>query len=198
MSDKRIKIRSEQTGPVSKEGKEIVSRNAISHGLNSTRVLLPGESKRKWTAHLTALHADLKPVGHLELMLTDEIALLLWRKLRLNQYEASSLRYYYQSRKLKSEMHSNPPSASDLKGCSAIPDGKPMEKIVRLEAHLRRELDRALERLAMLQARRGPKHLSPLVVVSLAEAQNCKTKSRKQIESHVLSSLAELPPKGEV
>ena len=36
------------TGPRTDAGKEIVSTNALSHGLTSTRVILPGESQQEF------------------------------------------------------------------------------------------------------------------------------------------------------
>ena len=76
------------TGPKTPEGKAKVSRNATKHGLLSKLRVLPGlESQEQWNQHWERTLADLRPVGYLEQMLAERIALLLWRLGRVARYE---------------------------------------------------------------------------------------------------------------
>jgi len=66
-------------GPVTAEGKARASRNALRHGLCSTRSLAPGED----AAALAALRADLldeaAPRSRLEALLLERLALTFWK-----------------------------------------------------------------------------------------------------------------------
>jgi hypothetical protein len=76
------------TGPRTDEGKAASSQNATKTGLFSTADFIrPGEEAIH--AELNAsLHADLAPVGTLELAFVDEIRRALWRLRRCGEIEA--------------------------------------------------------------------------------------------------------------
>lgn len=80
------------TGPVSAEGKATASRNALRHGLKSTRLVLDDEDPDEFTALLEDLAATLVPVGSVELVLVERIAIAIWRQRRLVQAETAGLR----------------------------------------------------------------------------------------------------------
>jgi hypothetical protein len=76
------------TGPKSVEGKAVVSGNAIRHGLLSWKPTIPGlENADEWEAHLERIMESLAPMGYMETVLAERIALLLWRLGRVCRYE---------------------------------------------------------------------------------------------------------------
>lgn len=76
------------TGPRTAEGKARVAANALKHGLVSELRILPGlEEAGQWQYHLEQTLQDLEPEGHLECLLAERIALLLWRMRRAAKYE---------------------------------------------------------------------------------------------------------------
>ena len=75
-------------GPKTIEGKLISSKNAVKHGIFSALTVIPNvESEELWKRHRTAFVDDLNPVGALEEMLVERIALLSWRLNRVARYE---------------------------------------------------------------------------------------------------------------
>lgn len=79
------------TGPITAEGKSVVSDNALQHGLCSERVLLDDEDPNA----LAELHADvaaaLHPVGSIEHALADRIVTAIWRQRRLERAEVANI-----------------------------------------------------------------------------------------------------------
>jgi hypothetical protein len=76
------------TGPKTETGKAIVRVNAVKHGgLATTQVLPEIERQDDWDQHLAGTLASLTPVGHLETVMAERIALLLWRLHRVARYE---------------------------------------------------------------------------------------------------------------
>jgi hypothetical protein len=64
------------------------SLNAVSHSLSADTPVIPGvEFESDWTASREAWLRDLQPVGYVEKMLAERIALLHWRSLRVHRYE---------------------------------------------------------------------------------------------------------------
>ncbi len=91
-SDKQVRANRQNalksTGPKTPEGKAIVSRNALTHGLLSQEVLLPGEDEAPLKELSKHLRAELQPVGELENLLVDRIIAAYWRLRRLGRVEA--------------------------------------------------------------------------------------------------------------
>src|SRR5215211_7224280 len=79
-------------GPVTEEGKEIVKWNATRHGIRSPAPVVPGvEKKEDWEDHRDGVLESLQPEGHLEFVLAERVALLLWRLHRVTRYETESI-----------------------------------------------------------------------------------------------------------
>jgi hypothetical protein len=79
-------------GPTTWEGKEVVRWNATRHGIRSAAPVVPGVEKREdWEAHRDGILDTLSPEGHLELVLAERVALLLWRLHRVTRYETESI-----------------------------------------------------------------------------------------------------------
>lgn len=70
-------------GPKTEEGKAVVSKNALKHGILSRHVVLENEDKGEFRAVREAFRADLKPVGVVEEMLVERIVTSYWRLQRV-------------------------------------------------------------------------------------------------------------------
>jgi hypothetical protein len=76
------------TGPRTEAGREIARLNAVKHGGLSPLPVLPDvETRDAWQAHLDGTLASLQPSGHLETVLAERIALILWRMNRVARFE---------------------------------------------------------------------------------------------------------------
>jgi len=101
------------TGPITAEGKAIVARNAVKHGIFAEDLVINAgdgrEDELEYHDLLAELKKDLAPVGRMEMILVEKIAVNYWRLRRLVRYETgeirgrlddfreSSLRSYYSS-----------------------------------------------------------------------------------------------------
>ncbi len=79
------------TGPKTKQGKLIVATNATKHGILSKKLLLEGENPVEFVQLMEGLSQHLRPVGLLEMVLVEKIAINLWRQQRLIRAESASL-----------------------------------------------------------------------------------------------------------
>ena len=83
------------TGPRTPAGKARVKFNALKHGLLAKSVILPIRSRSEKRSHFDALLAqlidELKPVGILEDMLVEKIAVSYWRLRRALRAEAGEI-----------------------------------------------------------------------------------------------------------
>lgn len=86
----RMNARS-STGPVTARGKSIASRNATRHGLLSARLLLDDEDASEFQSLVDELTVSLSPVGALEGLLIERIAVTVWRQQRLVRAETATL-----------------------------------------------------------------------------------------------------------
>jgi len=76
-------------GPVSPEGKARASRNALRHGLCSTRSLAPGEDAAAFAALRADLLDEAAPRSRLEALLLERLALTFWKLARRDRLEAT-------------------------------------------------------------------------------------------------------------
>src|SRR5690349_21809399 len=70
------------TGPRTQQGKRRSRYNAVTHGLSSKLILLPDESQAEFDALRKGLWKDRKPVGRLEELLVETLAVLFWLRPR--------------------------------------------------------------------------------------------------------------------
>jgi len=179
------------TGPRTAEGKAIASANAVTHGLRSRRVLLPGESAADFDQFCAALREDLAPDGALEATLVDRIVLLVWRLRRIPWVEAGLLRAHacdHRRQQLLNLLLSWPPPVPEAarpvldaaRRRAQCPDndlGRAFERtamrsdgmttLARYETTIDRALHRALAQFDALRSRRGPS--TPTVSVMVAQ-----------------------------
>src|SRR5918993_2497610 len=82
-------------GPATEEGREVVKWTAPRHGIRSPAPVVPGvERNEDWEEHRDGVLDSLSPVGHLELVLAERVALLSWRLHRVTRYETESIALY--------------------------------------------------------------------------------------------------------
>lgn len=79
------------TGPVTEEGKNVVAKNTIKHGLFSKSLILADEEPFEYHSLLEQLQKESKPTGILEQTLTERIAISLWRQKRSVHAETASI-----------------------------------------------------------------------------------------------------------
>lgn len=83
-------------GAVSPEGRAISSQNAVSHGVLSTALLLPGEQREDFDTLFCQLSQELGAVGTLEQALVERVAISLWRQRRLVRAESAQIQVQQQ------------------------------------------------------------------------------------------------------
>ncbi len=75
------------TGPATPEGKAIVAKNAIKHGIFAKDLVInAGDGKEvelEYQVLFAELKRDLVPVGRMEMLLIEKIAVNYWRLRRL-------------------------------------------------------------------------------------------------------------------
>jgi len=91
------------TGPVTDEGKAIVSKNRVSHGVLSRDVVLPGMEQFENVEDFQQLKESMKeywnPEGVMEESLCEDLAIQWWRMRRLYRHESGSLKEQHESTK---------------------------------------------------------------------------------------------------
>lgn len=74
-------------GPKTSEGRLAASKNAIKTGAYSPMVVLPGESEEEFQGLLDQFIQDFSPQDIAEASMVRELAVLTWKRLRLEQIE---------------------------------------------------------------------------------------------------------------
>lgn len=91
------------TGPVTDEGKAIVSKNRVSHGVLSRDVVLPGmeqfENGEDFKQLKESLEEYWQPEGVMEESLCEDLAIQWWRMRRLYRHESGSLKEQHENTK---------------------------------------------------------------------------------------------------
>jgi hypothetical protein len=86
------------TGAVTEEGKTIVSKNAVKHGIFTQDLIISNgkgkESEEEYIELLNNLYASLNPSGQVEHLLVEKIAVDFWRLRRVLRFETGSIREY--------------------------------------------------------------------------------------------------------
>ena len=77
----------QSTGPASTEGKALIAKNALKHGVFSNQVLLDGKSKEEFEILHAQLYAHFKPQNFLEQLLCERAVAAAWRLARVTKME---------------------------------------------------------------------------------------------------------------
>ena len=156
--------------------------NAARHGILANTPVVPGmETEADWQRHRDGILASLAPQDHLQAVLAERIALQLWRLARVARYEAdvTTREREYAQRDAPTSYDpgaSRPQKVRHTLLRLALPQETELEKIQRYEAHLSRELYRALKEYKSLQALPTPIcNLQSAMPNSQSHSQNCET-----------------------
>ena len=126
-------------GPKTAAGKEKVSLNAVKNGLTSVRPILTGECRADWDAFRRAIIDDLAPVGPVATELAEAVAFGFWRRRRLITYQLAVI---------AERQHLEQASAR------LLPNPLDIEKIIRYETHVNRQVHQGLHELEAMEAER--------------------------------------------
>lgn len=78
-------------GPKTAEGKLVASRNSLKTGTYSKLVVLPNESQEEFEQLVDQFNLDFYPKDVFEITLVRELAVITWKKLRLEKLEQAFL-----------------------------------------------------------------------------------------------------------
>jgi hypothetical protein len=137
-------------GPRTAKGKVIASRNALKHGIFSNAIQLTSESHEQYDSLLTGLWEHFKPMGMLEEVLVEKLAILTWRYRRLISTETEELQEI-----------GNPFEESN--SGSAI-----LDRFPRYEATIERSFDRTLTQLERIQRMRRGEPVAPPIKLDIS------------------------------
>jgi len=86
------------TGPVTTEGKALVSQNAVKHGIFAKDMIITAgdgkEDAEEYQELLDGLILSLHPSGQMEYLLVEKIAADYWRLRRVLRFETGSIRKF--------------------------------------------------------------------------------------------------------
>jgi hypothetical protein len=83
------------TGPRTKSGKALSSRNALKHGLSAEQVVMLDEDPAAFEALRDDLYAHYQPAGPVAENLVEQVAACIWRLRRVPEIEAGIFEYHY-------------------------------------------------------------------------------------------------------
>lgn len=143
-------------GPITRAGREISSKNAITHGLYSAQVVLNGESRQDYQHLLDAYLREFHPQGEVESDLIEDMVAAKWRQRRIRAVETEllnkeTLKLEKQLDQEDADYNAIAPVASAY---SALSMYSALPFLARAEARLERCYSRALKNLLELQRRR--------------------------------------------
>lgn len=146
------------TGPRTAEGKDRSRLNALKHGLRAEHVVvLKGpdpENPEEFDALQEGLLADRQPCGVLEQMLVERLAVGFWRLRRAYRFEAESIAQANKPNPVLEMLAEHMPLPVGERGTQILPTKANMDKLVRYESMIDRELLRTLAQLRLLQQQR--------------------------------------------
>lgn len=121
-------------GPITPEGKRRSCMNALQTGITAATVLLPGECRASWDAHLAAIHGTYQPQDPVEDLAVEAIAAYEWKLRRCWSSECSRRSFL----------------APQQDNCDIY-----LDRIWRQESRLNRLLNQAITRLFTYRDRTG-------------------------------------------
>jgi hypothetical protein len=169
------------TGPKTQEGKCQSRLNALKHSILASDLLITegqgAEDGAKFYELLDALRSDLAPVGALEEILVERIAVSLWRQKRAHRCEAGLVRRrYVPNKKIFNDLNTGSvfgpnPELESIKDHLSLPVGSDLEHILRYEASIQRQLAYAISQLERLQRSRKGEHVPAPVTIQVSSNQ---------------------------
>ena len=144
-------------GPKTEAGRGISSKNAITHGVYSTQVVLNGESQQQYRQMLDAYIGEFQPQGEVEHHLIEDMVAAKWRQRRIQAAETELLNKetLKQKQQLDREDADYKPITPVASAYSALSMYTALPFLARAEARLERCYSRSLKYLLELQRRRN-------------------------------------------
>ena len=142
------------TGPRTPQGKAMMRRNPLRHGLSAASVVLFYESEAEFEQFRQDLASDFRPQGAEECALVEQIAILRWRLRRASRAEAALVNAEVERRR---ELLDAGASRTQYPiDAGMIFDGcvQSLITLTRYEGSIERQLHRATARLERRQAQR--------------------------------------------
>ena len=162
------------TGPKTEEGKSWSRRNALKHGILASALIITqgegAEDPAEFDELLGGLHRDLAPVGTLKEMLVEKIAMCSWRQRRALRCEAGLIRrgFTREAADLEEVLH---PERAAIKDHLSLPLGADLDRTLRYETTIQRQLVYAINQLERLQRARKGEHVPAPLSVQLSSDQ---------------------------
>jgi hypothetical protein len=152
---------SKSHGPVTPEGKLASSRNAITHGMLSSTIVLKGESTDRFLGLLTDLFEEFQPQTPFEESLIENMAVARWRQLRIWGMEKASMDHEMRRQPaIPNSAELDPPEQAATRAAVAFrtlsDDSRSLELINRYESRYDRQYLRAHRRFLEVRDRRTP------------------------------------------
>jgi hypothetical protein len=137
-----------RSGPRTEAGKEVARWNSTRHGIRSQAPVVPGlEKPEDWQEHRAGVLESLAPIGHLEGVLTDRVALLSWRLHRVTRYETEAIALSRE--KIEEDVHT---MSRLLRSPGESPYASTHPEDIRYEAEHNRKAHNVLKRFPSLVA----------------------------------------------
>jgi hypothetical protein len=164
------------TGPRTEAGKSRSRQNALKHGILASALLITAgegaEDPAEFNELLTGLRQDLAPVGTLEEMMVEKIAVCWWRQKRVLSCEAGLVRLAFvpdlDHEQLLTSLERQgllvpTPELAAIKDHLRLPSSDDVDRILRYETANNRQLVYAINQLERLQrARKGEQIPAPV------------------------------------
>src|SRR5207248_4368187 len=159
---------SKSTGPKSIQGKQTVASNAMKHGFLSRVAVIKdrdgGESQDEFDQLYAKLRANLQPIGCMEELLVERIAVSHWRKRRLLRYENGMISDRFACRRDaiatrparwgKPDLCTERQLELDTRTDHVCMAGENVQLMLRYEAMIEKQLNHDFAMLQQLQLRR--------------------------------------------
>jgi hypothetical protein len=141
------------TGPKTEAGKAQSRRNALKHGIFAANMFVYGENPSEYEELLGVLREDLAPESALEELLVEKLAICVWRGKRVLRCEGGLVRSLVGN------------SEKDMRDSRALPilSEHQMDRVLRYEGMIQRQLSSTLSQLERLQRARRERQAAAAV-----------------------------------
>jgi hypothetical protein len=147
------------TGP---KDSSLTKLNALKYGILSQEIILKGERKKELEELGKGIRQELAPQGELELVLVDRIVTSIWRLKRALRVETALVSYEYDDGLY--DNWNNKPRDERLATTDML-TGDNIEKVLRYETTMERQIFRTLHELMRIQSsRKGEKPPAPIAL----------------------------------
>jgi len=172
------------TGPRTTNGKRRVARNAIRHGFFSKWLLVQHQDGKESQSEYDDFYADIRkhyqPVGWLEVLWAEKIAVWSWRLRRLIRCESGQIaralaEHSYELGQSKADGLAEPesvlsssPEIDAMTDHLFLPEKEELDKLLRYEAMINKQLNHAIAELERLQRRRNGESVPAPISVDIS------------------------------